>query len=70
MLSPTSASRYDNGRGVPQNHVLAHMRYNLVGAQGNAGVPKNWDRLASRMTPAQIAEAQRLAAQWRRKGQP
>ena len=61
---------YRNGQGVPQHHVLAHMWYNLAGAQGVADALKYRDRLASKMTPAQIAEAQHLAAQWQRKGPP
>ena len=58
---------YNNGQGVPQNHVLAHMWYNLAGAQGVADAPKYRDRSASKMTPAQIAEAQRLALEWKPK---
>ena len=58
---------YDTGQGVPQNHVLAHMWYNLAGAQGVADAPKYRDRSASKMTPAQIAEAQRLAREWQPK---
>ena len=58
---------YNNGQGVPQNHVLAHMWYNLAGAQGVADAPKYRDRSASKMTPAQIAEAQRLAREWQPK---
>ena len=61
---------YADGQGVPQSDVIAHMWYNLAGAQGVADALKYRDRLASTMTPAQIAEAQRLAAQWQRKGQP
>ena len=49
------------GRGMPQNYVLAHMWFNLAAAQGAAGALANRDQLARMMTPAQIAEAQRLA---------
>jgi uncharacterized protein len=49
------------GRGVAQNYVLAHMWLNLAAAQGAAGALANRDQLARMMTPAQIAEAQRLA---------
>ena len=58
---------YGNGRGVPQNYVLAHMWSNLASASGNANAPKNRDAVAAKMTPAQIAEAQRLAAEWKPK---
>jgi uncharacterized protein len=49
------------GRGLPQNYVLAHMWFNLAAMQGAVGALANRDQLARMMTPAQIAEAQRLA---------
>ena len=52
---------YVKGQGVPQNYILAHMWFNLAAAQGDAGALANRDQLARMMTPAQIAEAQRLA---------
>jgi uncharacterized protein len=52
---------YVEGRGVAQNYILAHMWFNLAAAQGGAGALANRDLLARMMTPAQIAEAQRLA---------
>ena len=56
---------YANGQGVPQDYVLAHMWFNLSAAQGDQAAAKNRDDVATRMTPAQIAEAQRLAREWR-----
>jgi hypothetical protein len=58
---------YDNGQGVPQDYVQAHMWYNLAAAKGNQTARKNRDIVAKKMTPAQIAEAQRLAREWRPK---
>jgi hypothetical protein len=58
---------YDNGQGVPQDYVMAHMWANLAAAQGNALASKNRGITASKMTSAQIAEAQRLAREWRPK---
>ena len=58
---------YDNGEGVPQDYVQAHMWYNLAGAQGLEQAAKNRDNVAKRMTPAQIAEAQKLAREWKPK---
>jgi len=58
---------YENGRAVPQNYVLAHMWFNLAGAAGQAPALKNRDLVAHKMTPAQLAEAQRLAAEWKPK---
>ena len=53
---------YDNGRGVVQDYVRAHMWYNLGAVSGKAPkAAKNRDELAAKMTPAQIAEAQKLA---------
>ena len=56
---------YDNGHGVPQDHVLAHMWFNLSAAQGNQLAAGRRDRMATRMTPAQIAKARKLAREWR-----
>lgn len=57
-------SMYALGVGVPQDNVLAHMWFNLAAAQGNADAAANRDMAASRMTPDQIAEAQKLAREW------
>ncbi len=58
---------YDKGHGVPQDFVLAHMWLNLAAAQGDSEAKKLRDELAEKMTPSQIAEAQRLAREWRPK---
>ena len=58
---------YADGRGVTQDYVLAHMWFNLSAAQGDADATKNRDRVAGKMTPARIAEAQRLAREWKPK---
>ena len=55
---------YVEGWGVPQNNVLAHMWYNLAAAQGDELARKLRDIRAARMTPPQLAEAQRLAREW------
>jgi len=57
-------SRYLAGEGVPQDIVLAHMWWNLAAARGNEAARERRDRVASRMTASQIAEAQRLARRW------
>ena len=59
--------RYEEGEGVPQNYVLAHMWYTLAAAQGDKGVSRLRDILTPMMTPAQIAEAQKLAREWKPK---
>ena len=59
---------YEHGRGVPQDYVAAHMWLNLAGAQSSGDecdtYVKARDAVSVRMTPEQIAEAQRLAREW------
>jgi len=55
---------YYRGSGVPQDYVLAHMWFNLAAAQGALWGAIHRDEVAAKMTPAQIAEAQRLAREW------
>jgi len=57
--------RYLHGEGVPTNYVEAYKWFALSAAQGNvvAGTPR--DFVLGKMTPAQIAEGQRLVAAWR-----
>ena len=52
---------YESGRGVVQNYVQAHMWYNLSAANGYPDVFKQRDEVATKMTSAQIAQAQELA---------
>jgi hypothetical protein len=58
---------YTNGWGVPQDYVRAHMWLNLSAAQGDQDAARDRDDIATRMTPAQIAEAQKLAREWQPK---
>ena len=63
---------YANGQGVPQDYVLAHMWFNLAAGrmppgEGRDRVVSNRDLAEKRMTPAQVAEAQRLAREWKPK---
>lgn len=61
---------YEFGHGVPQDYVMAHVWYNLSEARLGASpifVAYNRDTIAKKMTPAQIAEAQRLAREWMEK---
>src|SRR5215468_7497674 len=62
---------YDTGRGVLQDYVLAHKWYNLAAshyatweADIGASAARSRDRLTTRMTPAQVAEAQKMAREW------
>jgi uncharacterized protein len=65
---------YANGEGVPQDYVQAHQWYNLAAsrysasqAAGRNDAVHNRDLVASHMTPEQLAEAQRLAREWKPK---
>ena len=64
---------YETGEGVPQDYVRAHMWYKLAGSRSTRTLQETYwrifagrtrDSLATRMTPDQIAEAQRLATEW------
>jgi TPR repeat protein len=56
---------YEGGVGVPKNLTEAYKWYNLSSAQGESAAATRRDRIAARMTAAEIAEGQRLAAEWR-----
>jgi TPR repeat protein len=58
---------YAEGHGVPQDYVRAHMWFNLAAAKGNKAAETGRDMTAAKMTPAQIAEAQKLAREWKPK---
>ncbi len=63
---------YVKGWGVPQGHVRTHMWFNLAASRLPPGEDRDTsaklrDNLAVKMTPAQIAEAQRLAREWKPK---
>ena len=59
---------YAEGEGLPKDYVLAHMWMNLAAAKGVQEAVKGRDLLEILMTPAQLAEAQRLAREWKAKG--
>lgn len=58
------ASMYYGGQGIPQDYVLAHMWANLAAFKNSEYVKKR-DAIATFMTPTQIAEAQKLAREWK-----
>src|SRR5262249_37303075 len=59
---------YDKGHGVPQDFILAYKWLNLAAARSPGHTRDYFLRLrnavASKMSPLQIAEGQRLAAHW------
>jgi hypothetical protein len=59
-------SLYLNGQGVPQDYVLAYMWFNLAATR--SPIVWEWREFVARMmTPAQIAEAQKMAREWKPK---
>jgi S1-C subfamily serine protease len=56
---------YQRGEGVFQDYVQAYKWHNLASAQVGKKAKENRDILRNRMTPAQIAEAQRLSREFR-----
>ena len=59
---------YAKGQGVAQNYIQAYMWETLAAAQGNENAAKGLEILGKKMSPDQIAEAQRLAREWKAKG--
>ncbi len=62
---------YAFGLGMPKDYVLAHMWFNLCAANSTGETHeiamRERDIVASKMTQAQIEEAQRLAGEWKPK---
>jgi hypothetical protein len=60
---------YELGKGVTQDYVRSHMWFNLSAASGWGGgidlfsVMEQRDLVAAKMTPQQIAEAQKMASE-------
>ena len=51
-----------------QDYVQAHKWYNLAAANGHEAGAVFREHLPEKMTPAKIAEAQKLAREWKPKG--
>jgi len=68
---------FADGLGVPQDYVQAHMWLDLAASrypdslkEGRDKAIRTRDLVAAKMTPAQIAEAQKLAREWKPKPEP
>ena len=61
------ASMYEVGSGVPQDYVQAYMWCNLSAAQGFQLAKYRRAELERVMTPTQVAEAKKLAREWKPK---
>jgi hypothetical protein len=60
---------YIYGQGVPQSYSLAYMWVSISASSGEFGdysqTAEIRDDIAQKMTPQQVADAQRLAADWK-----
>jgi uncharacterized protein len=56
---------YERGEGVRRDNVFALVWLTLAAAQGVKEAEKARDNVSTRMTQSQIAEAQRLAKEWK-----
>ena len=60
-------ARYADGRGVPKDEVEAYKWYLLAEAQGDEQAKKSIADIEKDLTPAQRAEGERLAREWKPK---
>jgi TPR repeat protein len=65
-LPPPSGVNGD-GRGVERDDVRAYMWFSLGAEAGNAGAAKGRELVAERITPRQVADAQKMAAECRQR---
>lgn len=56
---------YARGDGVPKDYFLAYMWFDLAAAQGNNRARKYRNTCATQLTLSQIAEAERMAREWK-----
>lgn len=61
------AARYAKGQGVPQSEVQAYKWASLAAAQNDEAAKKLEASLGASLTPAQLAEARKLVAEWKPK---
>jgi uncharacterized protein len=52
------------GRGVRRDYVSAHMWFHLAASSGNKSAAFAQDLVAAKMTPDEVAEAEKLAEEW------
>ena len=61
------ARMYTTGPATPRDYVLGYMWFNIAGAGGLEKAAASLDPLEARMTPGQIARAQRMSREFRKK---
>ena len=60
---------YDNGDGVEKDDIAAYMWFSLSAGGGDEDAASGLTQLEDLMTPAQVAEAQRMSREWFEKHQ-
>jgi localization factor PodJL len=50
--------------GIPKDDVLAYMWFNLAASQGDKDAVQKRDEIGKRLTPEQLAEAQKRSREW------
>ena len=58
---------YCKGVGVPKDDIMAYMWFNLAASNGFENAARNREITGHGMTPAQIAETQKLSREWQPK---
>ncbi|HQI01885.1 MAG TPA: tetratricopeptide repeat protein [Deltaproteobacteria bacterium] len=58
---------YHLGKGITQNYILAYMWLDLAARGGNLSSKEVRRIVASKMSPGEIAEAKRMADEWKPK---
>lgn len=58
---------YHLGKGVSQSYIIAYMWLDLAAANGNPNAKEIRRLVASKMSPAEIADAKRKSEEWRPK---
>jgi TPR repeat protein len=64
------AFMYLYGRGVSRDYIRAHMWFSLAASGGVISASLSRDLLAARMTPVQVAKAQKQAHEWKSADDP
>ena len=59
--------KYANGQGVPVDNIEAHLWWSLAARQGNKAATLARKIVAGKMTPEQIAVAEKFAREWKPK---
>lgn len=55
---------HDNGLGVAQDYKMAYVWFSVAAANGNGASPAERDKVAEKLTPEVLANAQTLAGQY------